>query len=632
MRLSRLIFQTIVCLSFRLINKKQILATADESIESFNVTEYMYNFLDHVVEPLNGLKDSLDVEDSIGRITKLEKAFVDNFKNLEMALNSQGNSQQQNPDVRDLRSKYLEVSDKLIATLRHKARFNAGYIHDSRYFFGIATNTVKYLNEKSPLLKIHHIIRGDLSSYKPFVIAFIEEYQKSEQVCATGMSPLQAVEIFFRHLKLASAETFAIMSISYEILESLSSKKSGYDLAQQKKFFAYDIVEEYSETFNRYKGYLANVSRAVYACDLENHSGEKYGQIEAFSKVFVEECAGPYRTAAYNTPHRSCQDTSTLSLCCGLRTNEVCSLSRPCKKRLDCKSSTDTTLCLSESPTGQRYESYFSPRHNDSRNCEKRYELKQRYHPETEMEVENRTQCNPMQCTCVEEDYWINLSPSFSRTDDGMVITGAKLVLENNTLSVDIQEGELLLDGTIRDNSTRWWTRPNSWGWTKEKISWTDLRTVELSKTTLKPDAVVTGLGFNIIRNGSENFIRLEVYSSPNSFEPSGLSKVQKLHPVDTHPTKELILVDPEVPTRKIGLESEVTRVRDRKVKFTTTNGKDGGRSTVPFINVQEVTPNLLTPLSGAGLYFFKEHENSGGFIALELFTYNFLPLISGDP
>ena len=48
----------------------------------------------------------------------------------------------------------------------------------------------------------------------------------------------------------------------------------------------------------------------------------------------------------------------------------------------------------------------------------------------------------------------------------------------------------------------------------------------------------------------------------------------------------------------------------------------DVGQNTLPFIDIQEIVTNPPVPMSGAGLYH-KRTVDSGGFIALKLFTFD---------
>lgn len=61
-------------------------------------------------------------------------------------------------------------------------------------------------------------------------------------------------------------------------------------------------------------------------------------------------------------------------------------------------------------------------------------------------------------------------------------------------------------------------------------------------------------------------------------------------------------------------------------IKFTTSSlEKDGGQTTLPFIELLNVTTKVATPLSGLGLY----HKGSsvskyfGGFLGIKLLTFD---------
>lgn len=61
---------------------------------------------------------------------------------------------------------------------------------------------------------------------------------------------------------------------------------------------------------------------------------------------------------------------------------------------------------------------------------------------------------------------------------------------------------------------------------------------------------------------------------------------------------------------------------------FTNTDfDSDAAQSTIPFIDIQEVTSEPLVPLSGVGTYH-KGRDLSGGFVALKIITYDFSPHI----
>jgi len=57
---------------------------------------------------------------------------------------------------------------------------------------------------------------------------------------------------------------------------------------------------------------------------------------------------------------------------------------------------------------------------------------------------------------------------------------------------------------------------------------------------------------------------------------------------------------------------------------------KDAAQSTIPFFDIQPVTLNPPMPLVGAGI-FHKGQPGLGGFVALKLITYDFMPHVQSD-
>lgn len=64
--------------------------------------------------------------------------------------------------------------------------------------------------------------------------------------------------------------------------------------------------------------------------------------------------------------------------------------------------------------------------------------------------------------------------------------------------------------------------------------------------------------------------------------------------------------------------------------KFHTAGLKqDAGQTIVPFIDIQTITTNPPTALSGAGL-FLRGSDTTGGFLTPKLFTLNLDPHMHG--
>lgn len=93
---------------------------------------------------------------------------------------------------------------------------------------------------------------------------------------------------------------------------------------------------------------------------------------------------------------------------------------------------------------------------------------------------------------------------------------------------------------------------------------------------------------------------------------------------------QELDLSDRDVPTKN--RKANVPDPRTGKfVKFTISSlEKDGGQTTIPFIDTQQLSTEPATILSGAGLVH-RGREGYGGFLALKLYTYDISPYIDDD-
>lgn len=81
-----------------------------------------------------------------------------------------------------------------------------------------------------------------------------------------------------------------------------------------------------------------------------------------------------------------------------------------------------------------------------------------------------------------------------------------------------------------------------------------------------------------------------------------------------------------DVPTKYKLLDRRDNKLDSKNASFLTMTitdlKKDGGQTTIPFIDVQEVFTNPLTPLSGIGLYH-KGQPGYGGFMGIKLLTYD---------
>lgn len=81
------------------------------------------------------------------------------------------------------------------------------------------------------------------------------------------------------------------------------------------------------------------------------------------------------------------------------------------------------------------------------------------------------------------------------------------------------------------------------------------------------------------------------------------------------------------MPTRSLS-KSVPTTVTNSYIEFVNSDvDADMAQTTVPYIDIQDVTSIPPVALAGAGLHH-KGQKNYGGFVAPKLFTYDFAPHI----
>lgn len=87
---------------------------------------------------------------------------------------------------------------------------------------------------------------------------------------------------------------------------------------------------------------------------------------------------------------------------------------------------------------------------------------------------------------------------------------------------------------------------------------------------------------------------------------------------------KQLSLEDKDLPTRAYNNEVVSDNIEEGQyVMFQPSSlEKDGGQSTIPFIDMQNVVSAVPVPLSGVGT-IHRGSETSAGFLGLVILTYN---------
>ncbi|KAJ8664967.1 hypothetical protein QAD02_006629 [Eretmocerus hayati] len=542
-----------------------------------------------------------------------------------------------------LKENFLNVFDQFKTVMRIKARLNEGILDDPDYFKSQADSIINNYVTENPFRHIHHIIRDDLSNYTSLLTTFIEKFQDFGNVCITRMSSLQLLNKLFEDLKMAAAQTYATLVIAYDVLDKFKSHNDAEIKARRKirkSYIKEDIISVHHKTIVGFKDYLPQVSRTIYNCDgpgqHQNSYTPTYQEMQAFKKVFLEKCHSHQEYIGQVDPEQQCESISTVKSCSNpLESGKVCSVSRSCGKALHCENLSDTTVCLSEPLNSRRYEYYHPSNEIVMKHCDTTYYLKKKeledykfygIRPHWVSSMVNTT-CNPCQCICADKDYFINTVPVFSEVSRNMVITGAKLELVGDILSIKLQQGKLLPYGKIDMTSVKWLPIVINSSHLL-KISWDEMRTIDLTRVILEPGYAVTGVGFRESTNGkSDKSAMLVVYSSEIDFREGRINNDNShIENIPRRPTVELKILDPDRPT-KAETNATVELGVDQFIKFTLSGADDGGQSTIPFIDTQKVVPSILTPLSGIGLYY-RGQKKFSGYIGMRLITYDIVPFM----
>ncbi|KAJ8673349.1 hypothetical protein QAD02_004611 [Eretmocerus hayati] len=453
-----------------------------------------------------------------------------------------------------------------------------------------------YKTSDNPLLRIHHIVRDSFHNLVVKQSSWIEHYQNHTNVCATRLSPLQAVNKLLEDIVWVSSYFHDTLMICREVLNTLDGIDHDEEAASQARR---DISWWYRDTVAALEPALGKMSRRLYTCSLPDSSNQgAVIKLNLSKKVFFRRHIG--NKPPYGTIGPDCdaipetQAKSRIEICPWDENgagNNICSISRSCTGTLyGCKDSNDLqAVCVSDSSNGQRYQYFYGA--DDEKivsdnygKCKER-SLKKIYY----WHYFNTGMYESCQCLCEEGEYWIDDTPVYSNL--GMFIVGAKFVLTSeNVLTISIQQGKLLPNGVIDvpEGGTLPWITGSG----------------EKSNTTVLQVK-------SIIKYSTVNYMNISYHAY--SFSSSGIYREINVTNADS----------PERATTSKMLQSNEIGF----VTFTTTNAKDGGQSTIPFFDGQEVTSSIPTLLSGAGLYW-KGKEGSGGYIGIELYTYNIVPNI----
>ena len=253
--------------------------------------------------------------------------------------------------------------------------------------------------------------------------------------------------------------------------------------------------------------------------------------------------------------------------------------------------------------------------------------------------------CSYCFCLCDEQgvysDRYFNMRSVIADIENNKVVTGLRFTKRNRIIHLQIQEGKLLPQGEIDQETIRWvpvedyriTDRYIYNGQDYHTLSW-EQRSIDLDDLIADDRHLLTGVRFKKIGT----HLNFEIYITPFDFEtgkllePTQRSIWKDNSNTDVslqNPRTQVYLKDPDIPTRTPAASRPDSK-SDQYIDFTHTDiNRDAAQTTIPFLDAQPVVPKLPVPLAGAGLYH-KGARYSGGFIAPKIITYDFSAHIGG--
>ncbi|KAJ8674436.1 hypothetical protein QAD02_005698, partial [Eretmocerus hayati] len=457
--------------------------------------------------------------------------------------------------------------------------------------------------------------------------------------CHTQSSPLQAVQNLLEHIVWASARYYETLMMAQHLKEELTDLSPDEQIGRQLET---QISTWYNNTIGALANDLKGMSRKLYICNLPDTSRRgSFIHLRAYKRVFTRQTSRSRAIICSPITHIDrCETRYELE-------RKVCAVGPPCHGEISgCTDVNHLSVCKKQEHMGvfrdiygniftkeymdrDRYQFYYNHKEeskpsNEDNNCtiqDLSPQSNNLYVIRNVKVIQHHTSC---QCFCQEEgEYEINLAPT--RADPGMVVIGAKFVLDHKILEIHIQQGKILPFGKIDQRSIQW-KGPTELD--IEKVTPSTRIVLDERIGMLDFGKTVTGLGLaksgDPDQNEASQDITLKVMYSDYNYEKGILHGYQPL--IRTPTVRDVINLDQTSPL-KAPATLKVTLIEKGFVNFTVSNGKDGGQSTIPFFDAQEVTSNKPGPLSGAALYW-KGGEQSSGFIGIRLETYQTSPFI----
>ncbi|KAJ8684247.1 hypothetical protein QAD02_020039 [Eretmocerus hayati] len=490
---------------------------------------------------------------------------------------------------------------------------------------------------KNTLVEISGLLIGDEvnHNFKNVFDLFRDHSELYLQYIRASKSPQQFLHNFLHSIIDTEMKGYLVMRFSYTILDIYGSGDYAGHMAKAERDFTRrmkSILDVFRVNMNSPK-----LSREYLQSDPSQQiQDQTYTQLQyVFQRYLINEVD----INPSDKCHNYCDDYKSVRglqhSCYG--NNTYCTEQRACEGNLwNCQyaNGNQFSVCPSDRNLSRRYE-YIIDEHNNKFGLNHEDCGKNLVGIKAHMLLKpfSLSLCDVCACLCAEtsdrSERYFSLDPNFSRHHDNYVVTGVRFLKQDRITHIQIQEGQLLPNGFINE-STVSWVPVNSKPANVYTLTWDVSRGINLDDLEAPFDHVLIGVSLSPrdLISGSTR-LHLKIFSKPVNAS-SGM--------IDNDALVDEFIADSSTDEVKVGgleIPTYTTAKSNRKsqpnqyLKFGTTGFKyDAGQSTIPFIDIQNVTTSPPAPLSGVGIYH-RNRQDTGGYLALKIFTFNFAYLLN---
>jgi hypothetical protein len=218
--------------------------------------------------------------------------------------------------------------------------------------------------------------------------------------------------------------------------------------------------------------------------------------------------------------------------------------------------------------------------------------------------------------------HWFDIQPV--EAEEGHVITAIKFVQKDNVIRLDAEQGKLLENGDVDQDSLKWIPSP-----VPDKTDATKsvqlagningFRKIGLDMVYGTTKEVITGVKFILQGETLHLSAKTTEVTTNGTFAPGGKSEWQASnYPAPVETKRKVDLTDKINPSKQEGPSQPRETPENKKViEFDASSLlKDGGQTVIPYFDIQPTRHHTVRKALNAIGLLYKTKKGYGGFIA----------------